>query len=50
MNNRTGAVRLSKLRGQDVFFQDLVGYEGGGGDEKRREGEELMNFEKKKVV
>ena len=34
MSNTTGAVRLSKFREQDVFFQGLVGYEGGGGEEK----------------
>ena len=50
MNNRTGAVRLSKLREQDWFFQDLVGYTGGGGEEKRRGGEELINFEKEKFT
>ena len=50
MSNKTGAVRLSKLREQDGFFQDLVGYKGGGGgEEKRRGGEGFINFEKEKV-
>ena len=49
MSNKTGAVRLSKLREQDGFFQDLVRHEGGGGDEKRRGGEGLINFDKEKL-
>ena len=49
MSNTTGTVRLSKLREQDGFFRDVVGYTGGGGEEKRRGGEGFINFEKEKV-
>ena len=50
MSNTTRAVRLSKLGEQDGFCQDLVGYTGGGGDEKRRGGRELINFETEKFT
>eukprot|EP00091_Calanus_sinicus_P004929 TRINITY_DN15297_c0_g1_i1.p1 TRINITY_DN15297_c0_g1~~TRINITY_DN15297_c0_g1_i1.p1 ORF type:complete len:318 (-),score=123.24 TRINITY_DN15297_c0_g1_i1:276-1205(-) len=42
-----GAVRLSKLRERDGFFQNLLHLNSGDGcvDEKRRGGDKLINFE-----